>query len=64
MSLDKAMKNLKYDSRLLEHNLTTGIISKEEYDKFMKQLPDLSNQSEKLEIDEKRSSSNGAGDSH
>ena len=63
MSLDKAMKNLKYDSRLLEHNLSTGIITKEEYDKFMKQLPDLSTQSEKLEIDEKRS--NGAGgDSH
>ncbi len=41
MSLDKAMKNLKYDRRLLEWNLANNQITQEEYNKLLQDLPDL-----------------------
>lgn len=42
MSLDKAMKNLKYDTRLTEWNLRNNELSQDEYKKFLDQLPDVS----------------------
>ena len=53
MSLDKAMKNLKYDSRLTEYNLNSGILSPEELKKYLESLPDLAPQSESLDLDRK-----------
>ncbi len=40
MSLDKAMKMLKYDKRLTEWNLNHGQLSQEEMNKHLEQLPD------------------------
>jgi hypothetical protein len=40
-SLDKAMKNLKYDKRMTEINLNNSQLSKEELKKYLEQLPDL-----------------------
>lgn len=44
MSLDKALKNLKYDVRLVEQNIKNNNVTKEEYEKHLAQLPDLSAQ--------------------
>lgn len=42
MSLDKAMKNLKFDKRLAEWSVASGQISKEDLKKHLDALPDLS----------------------
>lgn len=44
MSLDKAMKNLKYDKRLTEWNITNNQMTKEEWQKHLASLPDLANE--------------------
>jgi len=41
MSLDKALKNLKFDKRLTEYNLNKGHLSKEELNKHLSELPDV-----------------------
>ena len=56
MSLDKAMKNLKYDTRLAEYNLNNGLITKQELEKHLATLPDDSSKSEPLKIEEKDNS--------
>lgn len=53
MSLDKAMKNLKFDSRLTEYNLNSGILNKEELKTHLDKLPDLTPQSEPIDLDKK-----------
>jgi tripartite-type tricarboxylate transporter receptor subunit TctC len=40
-SLDKAMKNLKFDKRMTEINLNNSQLTKEELKKYLEQLPDL-----------------------
>lgn len=57
MSLDKALKNLKYDVRMTEFNLNNGVITKEELNAHLGQLQDSGNNSEKLSIEEGRGSS-------
>ena len=59
MSLDKAMQNLKLDSRLVEFNIRTGQITKEDLQKHLANLPDLAQNCEKINIEEnhERSSS-------
>jgi hypothetical protein len=52
MSLDKAMKNLKFDSRLVEHNLRSGTITKEDLQKHLAQLPDSGANAIKIELEE------------
>jgi len=52
MSLDKAMKNMKFDSRMLEINLRTGTLTKEEIKKYLEQLPDSGSNCEKLDLEE------------
>lgn len=41
MSLDKAMKNLKFDKRLTEWHVNNGQLSKEELEAHLKSLPDM-----------------------
>lgn len=53
MSLEKAMKDLKFDARMIEINLNTGRITKEELKKHLETLPDSTDNSEALEIEEK-----------
>lgn len=62
MSLDKAIKNLKYDKRMLEWNLNNGQITKEEYNKFINELPDLADQVSALDLD--NSDSDSSEESH
>ncbi len=42
MTLDKAMKNMKFDIRLMERNLKNGLITEKEYQDFLNGLPDCS----------------------
>lgn len=57
MSLDKALKNLKFDVRMTEFNLNNGVVSKEEFNSHLSQLPDSGANSEKLNIEENGHSS-------
>jgi len=41
MSLDKAMKNLKFDKRLIEWYVNNGQLSKEELKAHLDSLPDM-----------------------
>lgn len=41
MSLDKALKNLKFDKRLTEYNLNKGLLNKEELQKHLQSLEDV-----------------------
>jgi hypothetical protein len=41
MSLDKAMKKLKYDNRLIEWYMNNGQLSKEELEAHLQSLPDM-----------------------
>ena len=61
MSLDKATQNLKLDSRLVEFNIRTGQLTKEELQKHLASLPDSAAQCEKINIEENERSS---GDQH
>lgn len=51
MSLDKAIKNLKFDKRMVEWNLNNGLLTKEEYEKYVQQLPDLKEQVNLLDLE-------------
>jgi hypothetical protein len=53
MSLEKAMKNLKFDSRLTEYNLNSGILEKTELKEHLDRLPDLSNSAEPIDLEKK-----------
>jgi hypothetical protein len=52
MSLDKALKNLKFDVRMTEFNLNNGVISKEELKAHLNQLPDNGSNAEKIDLEE------------
>ena len=41
MSLDKAMKNLKFDKRLTEWYINNGQLTREELEAHLKTLPDM-----------------------
>lgn len=52
MSLDKSLQAMKFDTRLMDLNLRSGTITKEEIKKHMEQLPDLSDKCEKLNLED------------
>jgi hypothetical protein len=41
MSLDKAMKNLKFDKRLTEWYINNGQLTRDELEAHLKTLPDM-----------------------
>lgn len=43
MSLDKALKGLKFDKRMIHWNLTNGQLSEQEYKKYLEDLKDVGN---------------------
>lgn len=57
VSLDKALKNLKYDVRMTEFNVDQGQITKEELKAHLNSLPDLANNAEQINLEDKSSSS-------
>lgn len=52
MSLDKSLKNLKFDVRMMEFNLNNGVISKEELNTHLKALPDSGANAEQIDLEE------------
>jgi hypothetical protein len=52
MSLDKALKNLKFDVRMTEFNVDNGVVTKEELTSHLNKLPDSSANSEALDLEE------------
>ncbi len=61
--LQKQMNFLRFDKRLLELNIKSGVISQEEYDQHLQSLQDMEGRSEKLRLsnDTKKEDMNGAG---
>jgi hypothetical protein len=55
MSLDKAMKNLKFDTRMIEYNINNGLLTNEELQKHIQALQDIADQSETLNIEDRNS---------
>lgn len=55
MSLNKALENMKFDSRLLDLNLRLGRLTQEEYDAHIKSLEDLEKNAEKIDIEDSTS---------
>lgn len=55
MSLAKANKNAKFDSRLTEQKLAKGELTKEELKQHLDQLPDLKDKVEYVNLDGERS---------
>lgn len=53
MSLAQANKNLKYDKRMTENKISAGEMTKEEWQKHLEQLPDLSHNVETFTMDGK-----------
>jgi hypothetical protein len=64
MSLDQAMKKLKFDSRMIEHNLNNGSITREEYEAHLKSLPDSQVQAAALTLEDEKPSASSASSSH
>lgn len=58
MSLNKALEDLKFDKRLLDLHIKQGRLTKEEMAKHMSQLPDLSADCEKLDLEKEETASN------
>lgn len=54
MSLAEANKNLKYDIRLTERNLTVGEINQDDLKKHLSNLPDLAHNVETFTMDSKK----------
>lgn len=53
MSLDKSLKNLKFDVRMTEFNVNVGQISKEELKAHLNSLPDLAHNAEQINLEER-----------
>ncbi len=51
MSLNKALQDLKFDSRLFELNMKQGRLTKEEIEQYQKSLEDLESSCEKINIE-------------
>ena len=52
MSLYKAMKDLKFDKRLTEWNLSNGQLTKEELKKHLDALPDMKDKTEAIDLED------------
>lgn len=50
---------IKFDSRMTEYNLTRGVLTKEELEKHLSQLPDLSNEALSLTLEDTADAGDG-----
>lgn len=53
MDLNKALDNLKYDSRMKDWNLKQGTVNKEELEKYNKGLKDSAADCEEVTLEDK-----------
>lgn len=49
--MEKTKQNLKWDVRMIERALKSGEITQAEYEKYLKELPDLSHNIEKVDLE-------------
>jgi hypothetical protein len=47
-----------YDKRIIERNVRKGLLQRKDYDKYLKELPDVADNMQVVELDE----SGGGGD--
>jgi len=52
MTLDDVLKALRFDARLIEHNIANGTITRAEYEAFLKSLPDDSANAIHLKVED------------
>ena len=50
MKLNKIIKEQRFDNRIIEWGLRDNLISAKEYAEYLKSLPDLSDQTENMQI--------------
>lgn len=50
--LFKALEQLKYDRRMIQWNYAEGLLKKEEYQEYLKKLPDVSNNASELTLED------------
>lgn len=62
--LRKALDQLKFDRRMVEWNYSEGLLKKEEYDEFLKSLPDLSHRAVELTLEEDNDDFSSDSDHH
>ncbi len=55
MDLRRALKEIKFDKRLVDFNRSQGQLSKEEWEATLNRLPDLADQAEPLNLDSNKS---------
>jgi hypothetical protein len=53
MDLNKALENLKFDSRMKDWNVKQGHLTKEEHEKYLKSLKDTGSDCEHLTLEDK-----------
>jgi hypothetical protein len=51
MDLHQALQEKRYDVRLMDRNLQSGAIQAQDLEKMRKELPDLSHNTENLNLD-------------
>lgn len=49
--MEKSKQMLKWDVRMIERALKTGEITQQDYEKYLKELPDLSHNVEKVDLE-------------
>lgn len=55
MSLANAMKNLKFDKRMTEWYINNGQLTKEEFEAYLKTLPDMAHNIDLSDSDDNES---------
>lgn len=50
--LHDAVQDKKFDTRVIEKNLSRSLVRQEEYDKFLKSLPDDADLADRISMDE------------
>lgn len=51
---NQAMKDMKFDKRLIDWNLANGLITKEELEKYLQSLPDLGSKVELFNLGDEK----------
>lgn len=52
MAKSKQDELIKFDSRMIEYNLARGLLTQEELERYLAQLPDLSDQALPLTLED------------
>lgn len=50
--LHESLENKKFDTRIVEKNITRKVVDQKEYSKFVKELKDVESNAERVSMDE------------